>query len=429
MKSLLLLATTTIVLNLLARTGQAQDPDFDDFEITIEEKTDYNWSTPAGKYLDAVSFFSLHGYVNAVYAGPSEDWTAPDPTQVGKPGQLMVPNTNKSSFLYDFALIFSSEMNERTRIAIETHYVSDPSGQGAAGPGGITIAVTEATGSYDLIPQYLTVSGGIFWSPFGTVNKDWLGAQNAFSFIPRASGAYPIHYNERGIRVNGAFNLGSNAAINYVASIGNGVGKWDLSGQYSVDNNDGKTFTSRVGIFPGLKKDLELGLSWTSGSMRSSGDLNMNIDDPLRYEAGMRAFGIDYRYSKNNFTLRGYSIFSTEDLSDDDSGNSPSDINRKGSMVEVLYQFPLETKVLKGIQPRLRFDRIKLDQLMMETPAQPSAASDLGVRFLSTNVVSYGVDFIATKNIRFAFDYSAVNEEGQSELDNNRFVGKLIAQF
>ena len=66
---------------------------------------------------------------------------------------------------------------------------------------------------------------------------------------------------------------------------------------------------------------------------------------------------------------------------------------------------------------------------MMETPAQPSAASDLGVRFLSTNVVSYGVDFIATKNIRFAFDYSAVNEEGQSELDNNRFVGKLIAQF
>ena len=28
----------------------------------------YQWKIPGGKYIDPVSFFSLHGYVNAVYA-------------------------------------------------------------------------------------------------------------------------------------------------------------------------------------------------------------------------------------------------------------------------------------------------------------------------------------------------------------------------
>ena len=142
----------------------------DDFDLTIEEEgPNYQWVTPAGEYLDPTSFFSMHGYVNAVYAGESEEWTNPDPTQLGGPGQLLVPNTVNSSFQYDFALILSSEISERTRILVESHYVSDPSGGGAAGPGGITIAITEAAASFDLIPKYLTITGGLFWSPFGII--------------------------------------------------------------------------------------------------------------------------------------------------------------------------------------------------------------------------------------------------------------------
>ena len=34
----------------------------------------YQWKIPGGKYIDPVSFFSLHGYVNAVYAGESPEW-------------------------------------------------------------------------------------------------------------------------------------------------------------------------------------------------------------------------------------------------------------------------------------------------------------------------------------------------------------------
>ena len=414
----------TASLLLCVNPGKAQDEEeFSDFDITIEESVDYGWNTPAGRYLDAVSFFSLHGYVNGVYAGKSSDWMSSDATQIGRPGQLLLPNTEKSSFLYDFALIFSSEMSDRARIAIETHYVSDPSGQGAAGPGGITIAVTEATGSYDLVPQYLTLSAGIFWSPFGIVNEDWLGAQNSFSMIPRASGAYPIHFNERGIRLNGVFNIGSHSAVNYVASIGNGVGQWDLAGQYSVDHDNGKTITARVGIFPGFGKDLEVGLSLMNGTMRNADDPALNLDEPMRYQARMSAFGIDYKYAKNNFSVRGYTIFSTEDLEEDQLGNSPADIDRKGIMAEIGYEIPIKTNLFKGIKPRMRFDRIKRDQLAM------TSTSELGVQFLSTNVVSYGFDLIATKNIRLAFDYNVAREKGQSELDNDRFVGKFIAQF
>ena len=151
-----------VFLSAISLYGFAQD----DFDISIgNEETNFSWQTPAGNYTDPTSFFSLHGYVNGVFAGTSKDWLAPDPTKLGPPGQLLVPNTKNSSFAYDFALIFGSELTERTRILLETHYVVDPSGSGAAGPGGITVAITEAAGSFDIIPKYLTMTAGLFWSP------------------------------------------------------------------------------------------------------------------------------------------------------------------------------------------------------------------------------------------------------------------------
>lgn len=263
-----------------------------DFSIE-KEKTDFRWQTAAGDYLDPSSFFSLHGYVNGIYGSKSEGWTDPDPTQLGAPGQLLVPNTPNSSFQYDFAIIISSELSERTRIVFESHYVSNPSGNGTAGPGGITIAITEAAASYDLIPQYLTFTAGLFWSPFGIINEDWLGAQNNFSLVPRASGAYPVHYNERGIRINGYHHFSDNAGINYVMSIGNGVSNFNISGQQSFDNSNGKTVVGRVGIFPGLGKDLEIGISAMSGKMREVEDLSLPIGNSARYRNSADVFGID----------------------------------------------------------------------------------------------------------------------------------------
>lgn len=393
----------------------------DDFEFEIEEEDNYDWQTPAGEYLDPTSYFSLHGYVNGVYGGKSDDWTAADPTKLGAPGQLLVPNTNNSSFQYDFALVISSELTERTRIAIESHYVSNPSGNGTAGPGGITIAITEATASYDIIPKKLVFSGGLFWSPFGIINYDWLGAQNTFSLVPRASGAYPVHYNERGIRLNGAFKLGASSALNYVVSLGNGVNNYNISGQSSFDRNDGKTFNARIGVFPGLGKDLNIGVSFMNGKMREAEDLSLPITDLSRYQNDVNVVGLDATYVKEALKLRGYWISGKEDLISDTSGNAPGEINRVGSMIEATYEISIGSESLKSIEPKVRFDQITVDNL----------EDNAGLETIeySSSIISFGSSLIINDNFRFTFDYNVIDEKDGASLSNNRFFGKVIAKF
>jgi hypothetical protein len=398
----------------------AQD---DEFDIEMADETnEYGWRTPAGEYLDPSSFFSLHGYVNAVYATQSADWNVADPTQLAGPGQLLVPNTTNSSFQYDFAMVISSEISERTRIAIESHYVAHPSGIGNAGPGGLTIAITEATASFDIIPNYLTISGGLFWSPFGIINNDWLGAQNDFSLIPRASGAYPVHFNERGVRLNGAFELGDGVALNYVASVGNGLATYDISGQGSYDQNNGKTVTGRVGFFPGLGKDLDIGLSFMNGDLRDEENIVFTRADVWHYASEAEAIGVDATYIKNNLKLKAYYISGKEILQKDALGNDPGNINRDGFMFEGSYLIKIGADHLAGIAPKVRYDYIKVDNL-------EEIQSELQINNYDTNTISFGANVMVNDNFRFSFDHNIIGENSQEELSNDRSMIKIIAKF
>ena len=394
----------------------------DDFEITIEEEEkDYGWKSPAGAYLKPTSFFSLHGYVNGVFGSKSDEWTNPDLTQISAPGQLLVPNTNESSFQYDAALVIGSELSSRARVAMELHLVSNPSGNGTAGPGGLTIAMTEATASYDILPKALTFSGGLFWAPFGIVNRDWLGAQNNFSLVPRASAAIPVHFNERGIRLNGVFDLSENAAMNYVFSIGNGLnGFSDIRGQNSFDANSNKTTTGRIGVFPGLGKDLELGASFLQGSLRDNGTV-VDPADAMAYGADLGAFGMDIGYRKNNFEIKSYLIKSKEKLSAN-GAFAPEDLTRSGFMTEIMYLIKVDSENLYGIMPKLRVDRLSVQSLSYDNV-------NLSTESLHSIVYSLGVNIKASENFIFSFDYNVAQESGQADIDNNRFFGKITANF
>lgn len=392
--------------------------------VQADESLDknYQWKVPAGRYIDPTSFFSLHGYIDSVYGSFSRDWTKADPAQVPGPGQVLVPNSNVSGFQYDAALIVGTEIARDIRAMFESHWVSDPSGSGAAGPGGNTIVVTEAAGSWDLAPSYATLSAGIFWAPFGTVNHDWLGPQNLFTLIPRASAAFPTHWNERGLRLNGAKAFSAGFGANYVVSYGNGVQSWDIGGQSSFDKNENKTVMGRIGLFPGLGKKLEVGASFAAGQLRATPDLTKPVGDPTRSPAKLAASGIDVTYQSDDVTLRSYWINSLEKLGSIPGEFKQDNLNRNGFMAEAAYDITPQAPILKikTFTPKVRFDWVDVQAL--------TAASTAANHFKSA-VYSVGLGLRPHDRVVVNLEYHIQKELSRPELSNNRFVGRLSFGF
>jgi hypothetical protein len=389
-----------------------------------ERDLQYAWKTAGRHYVVPLAFVSLHGYLEGVFGAASRDWTVEEPTQLGHPGQGLVPFTNNSSFQYDAALFVSTDLSAHTRSLVELHLVSDSAGQGAAGHGGLTFAITEASVSWDLYKSYLTLGGGVYWAPFGIVNIDWLGGQALFLLVPRASGAFPAHFNERGVRLDGAKALARGFGVNYVVSVGNGVHSFDIDGQNAYDLDNGKTVIARVGLFPGLGPDLELGVSFAAGTLRESGDPAAE-EATLRYPGGFSAYGGDLVWHLGNLDVRSYYIMSVEALGAA-GGVSPPDLVRHGFVAETSYQFMVDLPVgnVRAIVPKARFDWISVDALD-ETGA---AATNM-----QTGVYSVGVDLrtAGTVGAVLGFEYHFQDEiKGfAAPLENDRFLARLLAKF
>lgn len=390
-----------------------------------ERDLQYGWKTAGRHYVVPLAFVSLHGYLEGVFGAPSRDWNAPDPTQVGAPGQLLVPNTSASSFQFDAALFVSTDISAHTRSLLELHLVSDPGGQGAAGPGGLTFAITEASASWDIYKSYLTLAGGLFWAPFGIVNHDWLGGQALFSLIPRASAAFPAHFNERGVRLNGSKALGKGFGVNYVVSVGNGLDSFDIGGQRSFDLDDNKTVVTRVGIFPGLGPDLEVGASFAAGTLRALGDDGAAANDARRYPGAFQAYGGDLKWLLGDFALRSYYIFSLESLGASGAVDPP-DLERQGFMAEASYRFWVDLPLgnVRAIVPKARFDWVSVDVL---------DATGAGTANMQAGVYSAGIDFrtAGTVGAVLSLEYHLQDEiKGfAAPLENDRFVARLLAKF
>ena len=401
MRKLLLSLSILFVALSFSASISAQD--------VYEEK--YQWQIPGGKYIDPVSFFSLHGYVNAVYAGASDEWQAGNFNGIGMPGQVILPNSNNASFSNDEALWISSDLEEYGSVVMELHLVADPSGQGAAGPGGLTIVLTEANLRYQIIPQYLAISAGTFWSVFGIQNQDWLGAQNLFSTVPLASGAYPTHYNEKGIRLDGWLNRGS-WGLNYVFSLGNGFNAFDISGYNSFDLNENKMLNGRVSVYPGMDEKLNLGFSYSRGLL-SAGDVNADPNSMAFYDNNFQAFGLDLTWFIKNFKLRGYLISSREIL---ESNNGSINLPHLGTMGELSYSFSGENLgPIQSIAPKVRYD-------YLDKSAFVALNSDTYQNF------SFGLNFQIHDSYILSLDYNVFGENN-TPLNNNRFVARMSAKF
>ena len=441
-------ATAVFLLGsiLLAAPGGAQDPTSVDPAPTTEaepappppdhDAEAFRWETVAGQYTDPTSIFALHGYVNGVFASASPDWTAPDPTRPGPPGQLLVPNTDDASFQFDAGVVLSSQISPRTSILVEVHAVTDPSGRGAAGPGGLTLAFTEATASWEMAKDVLRVSGGLYWAPFGTVNRDWMSAQNMFSLIPRAAAAFPVHWNERGIRVDGAVSFSESSGLNYVASYGNGLEVPDITGQIGYNRNDSMAFVTRVGLFPGLGSRLDVGVSFAHNPLREPGEeeLARPFDDPRRYDATIRAYGLDANLRLANASVRTYAIWSEEELSGVLAGDpTPANPQRFGFLLEGAYHFRLPRPVLAvgSLAPKVRFDLAEIDRLRdggvaLDRAEGYTLSFGLDV-YPSSEIVESNV--YPYRNFFVSLEYHLLRERTGPELDNDRFVARITGRF
>lgn len=371
----------------------------------------YQWRIPGGQYIDPVSFFSVHGYVNGVYASDSKEWKQGNMNGIGKPGHVLVPNTNNASFNNDEAIWISSEVGEKLLIMMELHIVNDPSGSGAAGPGGITFVLTEANLRYELLKNYLSISMGTFWSVFGIQNQDWLGAQNLFSLMPMASGAYLTHFNEKGIRLDGHFERGS-WGFNYVMSLGNGFNAYDISGYNSFDLNNNNAFNTRVSVFPGLKKDLNIGFSYGNGLLFKQ-DVTADMTSIEFFDNNFEAFGVDAHWKIKQLELRSYLISSTQKLSNQDESRN---LNALGWMGEMSYRIDTKGKLgIDAILPKFRFDSLDKDQFVSELSDQ-------------YQTLGMGLNFQIQKSFILSIDYNWINE-AQYKLNNDRFILRASANF
>lgn len=304
----------------------------------------------SGRYVDPESRFSLQGYVTGTYADFQEDFTRVD---FPPPGQLLVPRTDHGSFQYDWALFIGSRLSESVRFVVETHFVTR--GDGDFHP---DIVTTEAQVSWMPLrdKEALRLALGQFWAPFSSVNDDWFSAVNVFAIVPFAARAFPLHYNERGLLAEGAFDFGKDRGLNYALSLGNGVSGMSIEDQHGFDTDGNKTLMGRVGLLP-LGSDFEVGVSGMSGDFRQEERADLPPTDPRRFPASFKAAGVDARYARPWIQLRAYGIRSTESL------QGSADLDRWGIMTEGTVRVIRSAAVLREVWAKARWDRSGMDML------------------------------------------------------------------
>jgi hypothetical protein len=396
------LASLILPSIVLAETPEQASEEASEASTTAADTSSrqFHRDPPSLRYTVLDSKIFLHGFVTSVFS----DFGADFPRDEVPPGQLLVSPTDKSSFQYDWALFVGTNVSDSVRVLVETHFVSSPGGSFKP-----DIVTTEANVTFSPFESdALRLSMGQYWAPFGLVTDDWYSAENLFALVPEAAKAFPSHYTERGLKVEGQKAFDQGWGLNYAFSVGNGVGGVAISDQHSFDQDDNKAVIGRLGLFPGTS-NLEIGFSVLSGTFRGEGDPGAAIDDPGRYAADFDAYGLDAVYKTARFELRGYWISSTEDLL------GAQEIDREGLMLEgswVAYEgFGLVT----SLEPKIRFDWVERDRLF-GTP-------------LEDEVIAVGLDIWLRGLAVLRVDYFLHDEGDQRDLDRNGIAIRLTGVF
>ena len=75
------------------------------------------------------------------------------PTPVSPERETIIDDC--AAFFKSGTRLATAELDPKTSLLIELHLVTSPSGSGAAGPGGLTLVLTEALATWQLYENYL----------------------------------------------------------------------------------------------------------------------------------------------------------------------------------------------------------------------------------------------------------------------------------
>lgn len=400
---MLLRATLLLLLFSCGARTEAQEAAATPDSTAIERDPDlFKRRHASGQYVDPDSRFSLQGYVTGTFADFQEDFLKND---FGAPGQLLVPQTDKSSFQYDWAMFLGSKLSDNVRFVVETHFT--PKGDGDFHP---DIVTTEARVTW--LPlrdkHAFRLSLGQYWAPFAGVNEDWFSAVNLFATVPFAARAFPLHYNERGVEAEGEFDLGGKRGFNYVVSLGNGVSGMTVADQKGIDANNNKTVMGRIGFFP-AGPSFELGLSGVKGDFREALASEFAASDPRRYPASFSAGAADARFRRPSLELRAYAIRSTEEL------DGAPNLDRWGTMAEGTVRVARGVAAVREVWLKARWDLSRVETLA--GPAQKD------------QVFSVGINFKPARRTVLKIEGFFHEEKDQRSLRDNGVVAQFSASF
>jgi hypothetical protein len=143
--------------------------------------------------------------------------------------------------------------------------------------------------------------------------------------------------------------------------------------------------------------------------------------DPERFPGRFSALGLDAQIALGQASFRTYGIWSRQAL-DPFQTVTPSDLDRKGLAAEVSYDVSLSDlpSGFTTIRPRARFDWYEADQL----DGLGGADTPAGSRTLSA-----GLTLVGGSGLSIGGEYHFRSELGRADLDNDRLVLRMTAQF
>ena len=276
-----------------------------------------------------------------------------------------------------------------------------------------------------LLNDYVTITGGKFLIPFNTFWERWHPSWiNKSATIPLMYERGLIGPTGLGVQVRGGFPIGK-TKLNYAAYYVNGpdfeTTSFGTAGHLGFenfrDNNNGKSFGSRVGFLP--IPELELGYSFLTGRVGDSGSRFSGVDTFIQ--------GIDFSYArefeaiKGRLDLRAEAIWVDTDRAVFTGPFNPFtfDNKRSGWFVQAAYRPTLSDFTFwDGLELKNTEFVLRYEQLRESGP---------GTRGADHSRLTLGFDYWIRPNIVWKVAYSHDNVSGDK--DENGFFMQFAFGF